>query len=231
MVTHEVLRRSVLETLSQDDIVFYTGLPCPAFSRLAKLISALTNKPTLLSPEDKLLMCLMRLRLGLLYGHLARIFQVSVSSVGNYIKYMLELLSQIMKRAVVWLPRKAIRNSMPASFIKNGYGSTTCILDCTEVALQRPKKLRARAQTYSSYKARNTVKFLIAISPSGCIMFVSKAYAGRASDKYKTRDSHIGDYLVLGDEIMADRGFTLDEELEVQGIRLNTPAFTKGMNS
>lgn len=27
---------------------------------------------------------------------------------------------------------------------------------------------------------------------------------------------------------MADRGFSLDDELLVQGVRLNTPAFTKG---
>lgn len=117
---------------------------------------------------------------------------------------------------------------MPASFIENGYDSTTCILDCTEVMLQRAKKLMARAQTYSSYKAHNTVKFLVAIAPNGYIMFVSKAYGGRASDKFITRDSSVGDYLVPGDEIMADRGFILDDELQVQGIKLNTPALTKG---
>lgn len=34
--------------------------------------------------------------------------------------------------------------------------------------------------------------------------------------------------LFRGDEVMADRGFTLEPELEVQGTKLNVPAFTKG---
>lgn len=118
---------------------------------------------------------------------------------------------------------------MPSSFIENGYDSTTCILNCTEVMLQHAKKVMSRAQMYSNYKAHNTIKFLVAIAPSGFILFVSKAYGGRASHKFITRDSSIGDYLVTGDEIMADRRFILNDDAEVQGIKLNTPAFTKGM--
>ncbi|XP_050038400.3 uncharacterized protein [Dermacentor andersoni] len=175
-----------------------------------------------------LLLCLMRLRLGLLYGHLARIFQISVSSVSNHVSYILSLLCKIMKKVVIWLPKSHIQNSMPDSFIENKHDDTTCILDCTEVFLQRPKKLMARAQTFSSYKAHNTVKFLVAIALNGFIMFVSKAYGGRASDKFITNSSGISDYLVHGDVVMADRAFALTDEMELQGVRLNTPAFTKG---
>ncbi|KAG0444057.1 hypothetical protein HPB47_014232, partial [Ixodes persulcatus] len=96
-----------------------------------------------------------------------------------------------------------------------------------EIILQRPKKLMARAQTYSSYKAANTVKFLTVIAPNGLIMFVSDAYGGRASDKYIVRNSGVEDYLQKGDEIMADRGFSLEAHLEARGIKMNVPAFTK----
>ncbi|XP_075555816.1 uncharacterized protein LOC142588186 [Dermacentor variabilis] len=173
-----------------------------------------------------LLMCLMRLHLGLLYEHLARIFQISVSSVGNHMPYILSLLCKIMKKVVIWLPKSHIQNSMPDSFIENKHDDTPCILDCTEVFLQHPKKLIARAQTFSSYKAHNTVKSLVAIAPNGFIMFVSKAYGERASDKFIANSSGISDYLVRGD-VMADRGFALTDEMQLQGVRLNTPAFTK----
>ncbi|XP_037524682.1 uncharacterized protein LOC119401781 [Rhipicephalus sanguineus] len=220
--------KSFAESVTGDDILFYTGVSQIVFERLVKAVSALAKKPSTLTRADQLLMCLMRLRLGLLHGHLARIFKVSVSSVSNNVAYMLSLLSKIMKNVVIWLPKSCIQNSMPQSFVENKHDDTTCILDCTEVFLQRPKKLMARAQTYSSYKAHNTVKFLVAIAPNGFIMFVSKAYGGRASDKFITNDSGINDYLGHGDVVMADRGFALTDEMQIQGVRLNTPAFTKG---
>ncbi|XP_049514035.1 uncharacterized protein LOC125941127 [Dermacentor silvarum] len=219
--------KSFAESLTGDDIIFYTGVSQIVFQKLVKAVSALAKKPSALTRADQLIMCLMRLRLGLLHGHLARIFKVSVSTVSNNVLYMLDLLSKIMN-VVIWLPKSCIQNSMPQSFVENKHDDTTCILDCTEVFLQRPKKLMARAQTYSSYKAHNTVKFLVAIAPNGFIMFVSKAYGGRASDKFITNDSGISHYLGHGDVVMADRGFALTDEMQIQGVRLNTPAFTKG---
>ncbi|XP_070381538.1 uncharacterized protein [Dermacentor albipictus] len=221
--------KSFSKSLSSDDILFYTGISQTVFERLVRAVSILAKKPSVLTRSDQLLLCLMRLRLGLLYGHLARIFQISVSSVSNQVTYILALLCKIMKKVVIWLPKSHIQNSMPDSFIENKHDDTTCILDCTEVFLQRPKKLMARAQTFSSYKAHNTVKFLVAIAPNGFIMFVSKAYGGRASDKFITNSSGISDYLVHGDVVMADRGFALTDEMQLQGVRLNTPAFTKGL--
>ncbi|CAN7945401.1 unnamed protein product [Ixodes hexagonus] len=219
---------SMADALSEVDIVFYTGLSGSVFTSLAGAVSAMGARAGKLSVKDQLLLCLIRLRLGLLYGHLARIFSVSVSTAGNVVKAMLGFLKKVLVTVVVWLPRKIIRNSMPQSFIENGHGRTTCIVDCTEVHLQRPRKLMPRAQTFSGYKAHNTIKFLVAIAPNGYIMHVSKAYEGRASDKVIMRDCGIEDYLVRGDEVMADRGFTLEPELEAQGVKLNMPAFTKG---
>ena len=38
-------------------------------------------------------------------------------------------------------------------------------------------------------KHHNTIKFLVGISPSGFITFLSSSYGGRASDKFITKDS------------------------------------------
>ncbi|KAH9380559.1 hypothetical protein HPB48_017331 [Haemaphysalis longicornis] len=80
---------------------------------------------------------------------------------------MLKCLKEIMKCIEVWLPISRIQSSMPQSFIDSGHEDNTCIFDDTEVSLERSKKQRARAQTYSSYKANNTVKFLMVIAPDG----------------------------------------------------------------
>jgi len=59
-------------------------------------------------------------------------------------------------------------------------------------------------------------------------MFVSKAYGGRASDNFITKSSGFLEYLLPGDEVMADRGFTIGEELCARQVKLNIPAFMKG---
>ncbi|KAG0415660.1 hypothetical protein HPB47_007168, partial [Ixodes persulcatus] len=177
---------------------------------------------------DQLLLTLMRLRLGLLYDNLYRRFNICVSRICFIFNKMLEVPKRIMQYVVIWMPRSRIQSTMPAFFVQNCYSKTTCIFYCTEIILQRPKKLMARAQTYSSYKAANTVKFLTVIAPNGLIMFVSDAYEGRASDKYIVNNSGVEDYLQKADEIMADRGFSLEAHLEARGIKMNVPAFTKG---
>ena len=95
--------------------------------------------------------------------------------------------------------------------------------------LHRLRK-RPRAQTYSSYKGHNTVKFLIAISPTGGVMFVCKCWGGRVSDKHLTVHCGILNLLTHGDLVLADRGFDIGDDLAVFGATLAIPPFTKGKN-
>ncbi|XP_029851444.2 uncharacterized protein LOC115333047 [Ixodes scapularis] len=214
--------------MSDADIQFYTGISRDAFLSLVEMVSLMTTANSRIPLEDQLLLSLMRLRLGLLYGDLARRFSISVTRICAIFDKILGILKKIMTYIVVWLPRVRIQSTMPASFVENGYGRTTCIFDCAELTLQRPRKLMARAQTYSAYKAANTLKFLTVIAPNGHLMYVSDVYGGRASDKHIVRTCGVEDFLQRGDEIMADRGFALEAHLEARGIKLNVPAFTRG---
>ena len=62
---------------------------------------------------------------------------------------------------------------MPQIFGKM-YPKARCIIDCTEVFIERPLSFQARVQTYSQYKKHNTVKFLIAVSIAVFITDISK---------------------------------------------------------
>ena len=86
----------------------------------------------------------------------------------------------------------------------------------------------ARAQTYSNYKHHNTTKFLIGITPQGVISFVSRGWGGRASDKHITENCGILKKLLPGDQVMADRGFTVQESVGVYGAELLMPPVTRG---
>ncbi|CAC5420783.1 unnamed protein product [Mytilus coruscus] len=136
------------------------------------------------------------------------------------------VLAEKLKGLVVWLPRETIRACIPESFREN-YPRTTVIIDCAETFIQRPTNLKSRSETYSNYKSHNTAKYLVGIAPHGHIMFISRAFGGMASDKFIVEKSGFLQYLLPGDEVMANRGFTIDDLLFPLRVKLNIPAFTK----
>ena len=86
----------------------------------------------------------------------------------------------------------------------------------------------ARAETYSNYKEHNTVKILIAVSPTGSIVYIANAWGGRVSDKTFTQECAFLDRFEYGDVVLADRVFNVADELAIRGATLEIPAFTKG---
>ena len=107
---------------------------------------------------------------------------------------------------------------MPPIF-KDRYPHTCCIIDWSEIFIERPYQVRA--QTYSNYKkTHNTVKFLIGITPCGAISFLSKCWGGRATDKCITMNSGFLKLLDFGDVVLADWGFDIGDYIALHGARL-----------
>lgn len=178
----------------------------------------------ILSHKDELLLTLMRLRLGLLNEDLADRFGVSTTVCSNTFATMIRVLAKVLGKAlVVWLPREPIREHIPENFKRAGHIKCRVIIDCTEIFIERPKSLLNQAATWSSYKHHNTFKFLIGISRNGYITFVSDCYPGRFSDQQIIRDSGFYDGLEYGDEVMADRGFQIKEDLMLRHASLVVP--------
>lgn len=117
---------------------------------------------------------------------------------------------------------------MPMSFRKLYGNKVAVIIDCFEVFIDRPSNLLAQAQTWSSYKHHNTVKFFIGITPQGCVSFISKAWGGRTSDKYITEHCGFLDNIRPGDVILADRGFDIADSVGVMQATVLVPAFMAG---
>lgn len=184
------------------------------------------NKTALkkLTHRDEFLLTLMRLRLGLLNEDVADRFGISTGLASSVFTTWIKVISLILGRAlVVWLPRESIRDNLPEVFVKAGYSKCRVILDCAEVFIERPKSLLNQACTWSDYKHHNTLKFLIGISPTGFISFLSNCYGGRSSDKFITKDSGFYELLERDDEVMADRGFQIQEELLLRFCKLVVP--------
>ena len=173
-------------------------------------------------------MVLIKLRLNVPNLDLAYRFEVSLSTVSRVFKAWMEVLDVRLSPLISWPEREELWRTMPRCFQYTFGKATTIIIDCFEIYIDRPSNLLARAQTYSHYKSHKTVKVLIGIAPQGSVCFVSKAWGGRTSDKYLTEHREMLKNLRPGDLVMANRGFTIEENLSLYQAKLAIPAFTKG---
>ena len=112
----------------------------------------------------------MKLKLGLLNKDLAVRFDISTSSMSKIFRSLVPLIAAHMTNLIVWPDHGTIRRHLPWSFKKN-FKDYACIIDCSEIFIERPKNLTARAQAWSNYKHNNTSKYLIGITPDGAISF------------------------------------------------------------
>ena len=136
----------------------------------------------------------------------------------------INLLYHYLKGLERYPPWHVVKNHMPDAF-KEQYPNTRLIIDATEFGIERPSSLVSQSCTFSSYKNKNTVKVLIGINPNGAIVFVSPTYEGSISDKKLVKVSGLLEKLEVGDEIMADKGFDIQDMLTPHGVKLNIPPF------
>ena len=229
---------------SDKDMRFYTGLPdFETFNILyEKLFQPVEGKIRYsdtnnkfgrsrrrhrLSPKEECFLVLTILRRGIQQEDLARRVGLHQTTISRIFRAWLTVLDDRLSQLPIWPTRKLLlmKKCLPPS--RNSIRQLEPILDCTELYIETPSSFRAQGGTYSSYKHHNTAKGLIAMSPSGAVIFTSKLYGGRASDKAILKDCGILERLETGDSIMADRGFGVGDELPA-GITMNTLSFMEG---
>jgi hypothetical protein len=185
-----------------------------------------TTAPAALSIPDRVLMTLMKLRLNLLHRDLADRFHISVKAVSEIYQQTLHLLFTALKPMIKFESVAKIKETLPKPFWQ--YKNLRCIIDCSEIFIQRPNDLNLQAATWSDYKHHNTLKFLVGITPQGSVCFLSELWGGRTSDRHLVNNSEFLNLIQHGDQIMADRGFPIKEELLIRGAELVIPPGKRG---
>ena len=226
------LRRKTMniELIRDDDenTKFYTGLPTwKVCEHLYHFLVPHVNPSLSLSLEDEYLLFLVRLRLGLLYKDLSASFIINEETARRSFQKWLEVAYFRLSFLIKWPSREILKENLPTVF-KLPYPQCVAIIDCSEIFIDTPLNFKARSQTYSNYKKHNTIKFLIAITPCGSISFLSKCWGGKVSDKVITQKSGFLEHIEPGDTVLADRGFTVAEDIALCGGKLEVPAFTRG---
>ena len=189
-----------------------------------------TNKPgrpRKLSVFQEFILVHMKLRLGLFNRDLAYRINICSSVVSEIFRTWIRFLRNEMEVLIQLPPRDVIKLHMPSLF-KEFYLKTAIIIDCTEVEMEQPSPLNDQSACYSSYKSKTKMKALVGITPSGSTAFVSELYPGSISDKEITVKSGLLNHLQQGDEVMADKGFLIQNELASVGAVLTMPEFLKG---
>ena len=186
------------------------------------------RKPKL-SAINQLFLYVTWLKNGFSISHTAWLFKISKATVSRYLITWTNFCYFSLGSILIWPTREQVDNIMPECF-KRTYSSTRCIIDCTELYCQRPSSLATQSSLYSHYKSHVTYKGLLGISPSGAITFISQLFDGSISDKEIVRQSGFLEKSLWspGDSVMADRGFTIEEDLKPLNVALNIPSFLRG---
>ena len=201
------------------------------------------SSPSFMSPESKpghrpkleeleqLFMFFTWLRLGFTQSYAGFLFNLPISTVCRYTITWSNYMYLKLESIPIWPTREQTDKTMPKCF-KETYPLTRVILDCTELFCQRPSSLTIQSSLFSFYKHHVAYKGLVGISPSGAITFASQLFDDSISDVEIVRRSGIlqKELWKSGDSVMADRGFTIAEELRNIGVSLNIPSLLSGRN-
>ena len=166
----------------------------------------------------------MRLKTGKFYFDIARDLGISDTLVSRVFSTWINFL--VIELKLLFEMKVNLNDDHLVAPCYREYEQLKVVIDCTELVSERASNLQARKETYSNYKSRDTIKFLVGLSPNLTVNYVSFAYGGRASDKHITLEStNMLENLPAGSEVMADRGFRVEKELSDMGVKLIIPDF------
>ena len=139
--------------------------------------------PLNLTKEQIFLIALQKLRFNYFYKTLSISYEICPTTVSNYFFSTVYTIYKVFHYTVYWPNRDVIKKHTPPCFAEAFGDKITIIIDCFEIRGERSSDSMAAAVQWSEYKHSSTSKYLIGISPTGTVIFISEGYGGRSSDK------------------------------------------------
>lgn len=130
----------------------------------------------------------MKLKLGVTFSALGVLFNIHRTTASIFCISLLSILCEKTKHFIFWPSEETISETLPYAFKKN-YPNSSCIIDCTEIKVEKSPTVEQSVCMYLRYKSAYTIKCLASITPNGAISFLSKCYGERSCDTFITNDS------------------------------------------
>ncbi|KAJ8675972.1 hypothetical protein QAD02_011758 [Eretmocerus hayati] len=156
--------------------------------------------------EDHMYLTLTKIRLGDKFERLADNYGISESQASRISHESVRILSHLLKQLIYQPSQAEVQKNSPIPF-RAYCNSVYVLMDAFEIQIQKPSNPILQVLTWSEYKKCNTIKYIIAITPDGSIVFISRGYGERISDIKLFEACGIMDILPEGCACMADRGF------------------------
>jgi len=181
--------------------------------------------PTAMSSLDKFFLTLFILRTGNNLNVAKSLFGIkSTTTVTSYFVTWLHALSITLMKQCPFPNQEDTQAATPESWLRT-FGNRRCriIIDSTNIPIPTAHDPDVQGSTYSKYYAGNVAKILLGITTSGVITFVSLPYPGRISDVDLAKILLDLELIDPGDDICADRGFTIHHLTYALGIGMLMP--------
>ena len=149
---------------------------------------------------------------------LADKFGISIPTVSRAFLSWSNFMYFVLGTMPIWPSREKIQKHMPECF-KHIYPRCRGIIDASEIKTEAPSSYIPHTKVTLQLKGN------IVISPSGEVIHVSGLFSGSISDKELVKRSGLLDLLEPGDQILADKGLTIQDLLTPIGCELAIPAF------
>lgn len=204
-------------------IKFFTGLPnVRTVLLLFDYVSAALHIKTHLSlrPVQELFLTLMKLRLDFSEDFLGLLFEIRQTTASCIFHRWVHIMSIRLYPLILWPGRKYLQRSHKLNCI--------CIIDSFEVFIESPKGVLTQAETWNTSKQRNTIKFLISITPQGSISYVSKAWGGRVTNMQLIENCGLLDKLLPGDLLLGYCPFSSEEDMGLFCAEVVASSFSQG---
>lgn len=204
-------------SLSDDDLVYFTGLERERFEILYNMLEKFDpiEDSLLWCKKDALVITLFKCKHNLDFKMMEFTFELDRKCISEVFKEVVDKLYCVLRKIDIW--KLSHKDSK----------SYRSILDCTAFFVIRANDPNVHQLTFSTYKHHPTFKLLVSCDEKGAVNFISEAFVGSTSDREIVIKSGFIDKLEKGDAIMADKGFDVSDLLEAKGVLINIPPFLK----